>query len=98
MREWIALGCREQLTYSELSKRSGVHVRTLFRWVVRFRAEQALRTAPDRADRPFVQLDERASSPSGELEIVLPDQRRVVVKSAVIVEALARAVTELGRC
>jgi transposase-like protein len=98
MREWIALGQREQLTYRELSKRCGVDVRTLFRWVVRFREERALRARPDRADAAFVDLEENAAAPRSRIEIVLPDARRVVVQGAAIAEALTHAIAALKQC
>lgn len=98
MRDWIALGLREKLTFVELSKRTGVHIRTLRRWNARFRCEVGQNTKPDNAEQAFVDLVERTEMKSGRIEIVLPDKRSVVLDGGTLVTALARLLKAADPC
>jgi transposase-like protein len=102
MRDAIAQGLREHLSFADLSKRTGVHERTLRRWSARFRAEAALRSSPDREQHAFVDLVERVERSdlkAGRIEFVLPNERRIVIPGVRMVETLARALSAaIWRC
>jgi transposase-like protein len=97
MREWIAEGLRRGMTFKALAKRAGVCERTLRRWSAAFREESALRATPDCEEQAFIELVEGAEKPS-RIEIVLADERRVVVDGATLIEVLARVLTSVERC
>lgn len=98
MREWIAPGLRERLTFVELSHRTGVHIRTLRRWNARFRSEVGQSSKPDRDEQTFVDLVERTEMKSGRIEIVLPDKRSVVLDGGTLIVALARLLRAAESC
>lgn len=102
MRDTIAQGLREHVKFGELAERTGVHERTLRRWNARFRAEAALRSSPDREQNAFVDLVERVERSdlkAGRIEFVLPNERRIVIQGARVVETLARALSAaIWRC
>ena len=97
MREWIALGVREGLSFHALAKRAGVSERSLRRWNRVFREESLQRAQPDRAETAFVDLLEHSELGS-RIEVVLEGERRVVINGTAIVEALARLLTSIERC
>jgi len=102
MREAIAQGLREHLSFPDLAERTGVHERTLRRWNARFRSEAAMRSSPDRLEHAFVDLVEhveRTDVKCGRIEFVFPSERRVVIQGAQLVQILARALAAVSwRC
>jgi len=95
---WLALRDRENLTYLELSQRSGIRANTLAHWAWRLRREQSVRyEAP-----PFVEIvptpDSSREPTASRIEIVLRNERRVLVDAAVDGDALARVLAVLERC
>ena len=98
MREWLAVGVRENLTFKELAKLARVNERTLREWNKTFRRESAERAPPDRQEDAFVELLERAEQSTPRIEIVLPEERRIVINGTAIVEAVARLMTAMHRC
>jgi transposase-like protein len=97
MRECVALGVRDGLSFHELARRAGVTDRTLRRWNRLFREESLQRAVPDRAEGAFVDLIEHSELGS-RIEVVLPGERRIVINGTAIVEALARILTAVDRC
>ena len=57
-----------------------------------------MRETPDRDERSFLDLIERASAKASRIEIVIPGERRVVVDGGAIVDALVRVLTAVERC
>jgi hypothetical protein len=98
LREWLAVGVRENLTFKQLAYRARVNERTLRNWNKIFREESARRATPDQAERAFVDLLERTAANATRIEIVLPGERRIVIDGAAIVEAVARVITTVGPC
>ena len=95
---WLALRDRENLTYLELSRRSGIRANTLAHWAWRLRRERSPRSdAP-----PFVELVPKAESSremaASRIEIVLRSDRRVIVDASVDADALARVLAAVERC
>ena len=90
LRDWIELGHRNQLTFKDLSRRSGWSERTLRRWSKRFQREGILQAEADQDDEAFVDLLERADRAASRIEIVLPGRRRIVVSGSVLIAALVR--------
>lgn len=95
---WLALRDRENLTYLELSRRSGIRANTLAHWAWRLRRERSPRTdAP-----PFVELVPKAESPremaAPRIEIILRSDRRVIVDASIDADALARVLAAVERC
>lgn len=91
---WLALREREGLTFRELAWRSGISAGTLGHWAWRLRREA-------RRERGFVELVPSSPPPSAassRVEIVLGNERRVIVDMAVDVEALARLLAVVERC
>jgi hypothetical protein len=98
MREWIALGVREDLSFRQLAGHAGVHERTLRRWAAIFREESVQAGVPDRAERAFVELIECSDVSATRIEIVMPGGRRSVIDATAIVEALVRVILAVERC
>jgi transposase len=102
MHKWIALGRREGLTFRELASRSGVSMKTLYRWNAVFTAKapsRETRSASAPAPQRFVELVERAPPVSeGRIEILLAGERRVVVSGAVEEASLVNVLRALERC
>jgi hypothetical protein len=101
MHKWIAPGRRERPTLREMASRSGVSMKTLYRWNAVFAAmasSREKRSASARSPR-FVELVERAPPVSeGRIEILLAGERRVVVSGAVEEASLVNVLRALERC
>lgn len=103
----MEVGRREGLTFRALAERSGLSVKTLYRWQARLRVE---RRGTGKGSPAFVELavaerEEQANpalrSPDlggCPLEVVLAHGRRVVVPVDFDEEALMRVVRALERC
>jgi transcriptional regulator with XRE-family HTH domain len=89
MGRWLALRERRGLTFAELSARTGVPVPTLSWWSGKLRREAASRPT-------FVELVPRdAPKPAGRIEIVLRNERRLIVGADLDPEALAQLASAL---
>ena len=98
MRRWLARRDRAGLTFRELSQQTGVPVGTLACWAWKLRREG---TRPQRADdrsRPFVELVAAPVDAAGRVEIVLRNERRLVVDTSIDEPSLVRIVSALERC
>jgi hypothetical protein len=94
----LAVREREGLTFRELARRSGICAGTLGHWAWRLRRERA---DGRKRERGFVELVAETTMPaasSSRVEIVLRDERRVIVDSGIEVEALARVLAAVARC
>ena len=95
---WLAQREREGLTFRELARRSGICAGTLGHWAWRLRRES--RGRGERKSR-FVELvlDEAADSrASSRVEIVLRNERRVIVDAAIDGSTLSRLLAAAERC
>lgn len=92
MRRWLALRERRGLTFAELSLRTGVPVTTLASWSGRLRREAA--AAAD-SQPAFVELVPRGADASGRIEVVLRNERRLLVGADIEPELLARMAAAL---
>lgn len=90
MRRWLALRERRGLTFAELSRRTGVPVPTLSSWSGKLRREAEECAA-------FVELVPRAEPAGGRIEIVLRNDRRLIVGADVDAETLTRVAAALER-
>jgi len=89
MRRWLALRDRRGLTFAELSRRTGVPVPTLSSWSGKLRRESGGQPA-------FVELVPRAGTTApGRIEVVLRNDRRLIVGADVDAELLTRVAAAL---
>jgi len=97
-REWIALGVREGLTAKQIAARAQVSVRTVHRWNRLCHQEALERPEVMDSGRTFVQLIENTTANANRIEVVLPNNRRILIDGATIVEALVRVLTSVKSC
>jgi transcriptional regulator with XRE-family HTH domain len=97
MRGWLELGEREGLTRRELAERTGVSLKTVYRWAARFRGERE-GSRGEEAASAFVEIVEEPERPAGRIEIVVGGDRRVLLCGEVDEESLVRVVRALERC
>jgi transcriptional regulator with XRE-family HTH domain len=88
MRRWLALRERRGLTFAELSRRTGVPVPTLSSWSGKLRREAGARPA-------FVELVPRAEPAGGRIEIVLRNERRLIIGTDIEPSLLTRVAAAL---
>lgn len=102
MRALLARREHRGLTFSELSRESGIPAGTLASWAWKLRQPRSPNGG--RARRAsFVELvaapsPEPVTADAGRIEIVLRGERRVVVDAGFDAEALARVVKTLEQC
>lgn len=97
-RHWLEVGIQEGATFKSIAARAGINERTLRNWSKRFRAERAARGKPDRDPNAFVKLAELADEDAPRLEIVFPDDRRLVFDGPALIEHIARLLTSEPPC
>jgi transposase len=96
---WLELRRREGLTYRELVERSGCSLKTLYRWSAKLRGKaQSSQVVSAARESSFVELVEERQSSVSRIEIVLANERRVVVGSDIDEVSLSRVVRALERC